>query len=255
MHLPTGNQESTSAGVQIAPFNRLLNVMSAADHALLTGIVEVDLVHGIDLMLPGQPIVNCWFPVSGIVSIIAMTSSGHQTEVGVVGLDGLVDLATLHGGSHSPHRALVQIPGRAWRVKANVLQAAMHNSRTLNVLLLAYAQTFLVQIAGTALANAQFNIEQRLARWLLMCADRVGPTGIVLTHDALSIMLGVRRAGVTIALHHLEELGTITTRRKGIDVVDRERLLATAGDSYGTPEAEYQCLVGKMELPKKLPPS
>jgi CRP-like cAMP-binding protein len=248
MNILSGGRLSTSSRLLEGAGNRLLAAMSVADHALVATMVEVDLVRGVDLVMPGQPIVNCWFPVSGMISIIAMTRSGLQTEVGVVGLDGVVDLATLHGDDRSPHRVLVQIPGRALRLKAGVLHAAMTNSPTLSALLLAYAQAFSVQMAGTALANAQFTIEQRLARWLLMCADRVGPTGIVLTHEALSIMLGVRRAGVTMALQHLEVLGAIATRRGGLDIIDRSRLLGTADDSYGTPEAEYTRLVGRSGL-------
>ena len=229
-----------------SPANLLLDAMSIADHALISAtMTEVELVHGVDLVSPGQPIVNCWFPVSGMVSTIAITVSGSQTEVGVTGCEGVVDLATLHGGDRSPHRALVQIPGRALRLKTSALQAAMQSSPTLGALLLAYAQAFSVQVAGTALANAQFTLEQRLARWLLMCADRVGPSGITLTHETMSIMLGVRRAGVTIALHHLETGGAIAMRRRGIDVIDRALLLGLARDSYGTPEAEYRRLVGQ----------
>ncbi|MGI4879280.1 MAG: Crp/Fnr family transcriptional regulator [Janthinobacterium lividum] len=142
-----------------------------------------------------------------------------------------IELATLHGGDRSPHRALVQIPGRAIRLKASALRAAMQGSPTLGALLLAYAQAFSVQVAGTALTKAQFTIEQRLARWLLMCADRVGPAQIALTHDMLSIMLGVRRAGVTVALHHLEAAKAIATRRRGIEVIDRVLLHSLARDS------------------------
>jgi CRP-like cAMP-binding protein len=234
----------TASKPQLSPANLLLATMSAADRAsLAAAMVEVELVRGVDLVLPEQPIVNCWFPLSGMISVITMTPSGMQTEVGVTGREGFVDLATLHGGDRSPLRALVQIPGRAFCLKASGLRAAMHASPTLNALLLAYAQAFSVQVAGTALANAQFTIQQRLARWLLMCADRVGPTGIALTHESLSIMLGVRRAGVTIALNRLQLLGAIATRRAGIAILDRDLLLGIAKESYGTPEAEYRRLI------------
>ena len=238
----------TDARSQIELSNTLLTMMSAADFASLSPLmVEVDLVHGVDLVRSDEPIFDCWFPLAGVVSIIAMTPSGLQTEVGVVGFEGFVDLATIHGSHFTPQRALVQIPGRALRLKASLLSLAMQGSPTLSALMLAYAQAFSVQVAGTALANSQFTLDQRLARWLLMCADRVGPCGIVLTHESLSIMLGVRRAGVTVALHQLELIGAIVTRRGGIDIFDRSRLLGIAGESYGTPEGEYRRLVGKAD--------
>lgn len=233
--------------LQASPANHLLAAMSATDRAMIAPeMVEVELVRGVDLVSPGQSIANCWFPVSGLISIIAVTAAGHQAEVGVIGTEGAADLVTLLGDDRSPHRALVQLPGRALRLQASVLQAAMQESPTLRAFLLAYAHAFSMQVAGTALANAQFTVEQRLARWLLMCADRVGPTKIALTHETLSVMLGVRRAGVTVALNHLEGLKAIVTRRVGIDVADRTVLLGVAGDAYGMPEAEYLRLLGKL---------
>jgi CRP-like cAMP-binding protein len=233
-------------GPQADMKNRLLGAMSAADYGYIAGNShEIELVRGIDLVSPEEPILDCWFPLSGMVSIIAMTPSGLQTEVGVAGLEGFVDISTIHGGDLSIQRAVVQIPGRALRLKAAKVRAAMVDSPTFSALLLAYAQAFTVQMAGTALANAQFTIEQRLARWLLMCADRVGLTGIVLTHETLSIMLGVRRPGVTVALQHLERLAAIQTRRGSIQIINRDCLLGIAEDSYGAPETEYERLMAE----------
>jgi len=105
-------------------------------------------------------------------------------------------------------------------------------------------QAFMVQMGQTALANGSFSLEQRLARWLLMCHDRVDGNDLATTHEFLSLMLGVRRAGVTVALQAFEERGLIATQRGQVTVLNRARLEAVAGDSYGAAEAEYERLIG-----------
>ncbi len=107
-----------------------------------------------------------------------------------------------------------------------------------------YAQAFLIQTVQTALANGTAKIEERLSRWILMSHDRVGHNDLPLTHEFLSIMLAVRRPGVTDALHQLEGRGLIRATRGQITVVDRAGLIRVAEGSYGVPEAEYQRLLG-----------
>lgn len=225
--------------------NQLIQAMTSADAArILDAATEVDLVRGVDLLLPQAPLPYCWFPLAGLLSAIAMAPAGQETEVAVIGFDGFSDVAILLGADRASQRLLVQIPGPALRVKASVMRDAMDDSPALTALMLAYVQVFMTQVADTALASAQFNVEQRLARWLLMCGDRVGLTGIALTHESMSIMLGVRRAGITVALHRLVALGGIVMERGAVDVIDRTLLLHLAGGSYGGPEAEYQRMIG-----------
>ena len=102
----------------------------------------------------------------------------------------------------------------------------------------------MIQVGQTALANGCYVIEQRLARWLLMCHDRVDGDNLSTTHKFLSLMLGVRRAGITVTLQGLEDRGLIATARGQVTVVDRAKLEGVAGDSYGVPEAEYIRLIG-----------
>jgi CRP-like cAMP-binding protein len=111
--------------------------------------------------------------------------------------------------------------------------------------LLRYAQALNVQTSGTAFANAEHTVETRLARWLLMCHDRVDGDDIAISHDFLSIMLGVRRAGVTTSLHILEDNDLIRAKRSVITIVDRERLEELADSAYGLPEAEYARLMAE----------
>ncbi len=235
-----------SGADQIDCRNLLLRQMGAADFALLQPhLTLVDLPLGITLIEPEAPISHSWFPEHGICSLIAATPAGREIEVALIGRDGLVDTAVVHGTDRTPLQCFVQIAGRGWRLRADALRRAAQTSSTLEALLLAYAQTVFIQVAHTALANASHTIGQRLARWLLMSQDRLGDADIHLTHERLSLMLGVRRAGVTVAIQTLERAGLVAARRGVISVADRAGLEALAGDSYGTPEAEYARLIGR----------
>ena len=114
----------------------------------------------------------------------------------------------------------------------------METSPTLRRSLLRYGHTFLVQIACTALANSRSKLETRLARWLLMAHDRGEGDELILTHEFLATMLGVRRPGVTVALNFLEKKGLVRVQRKTIFVIDRKGLEVAANHAYGAPEAE-----------------
>ena len=112
----------------------------------------------------------------------------------------------------------------------------------MRALMLKSAQGFMIQTAHTALANGRAKLEQRLARWLLMAHDRLTSNAVPLTHEFLAVMLGVRRAGVTVAIHSFEQRGFVTTRRGQLTVVNRGGIEQVAGSFYGTPEAELKRL-------------
>jgi hypothetical protein len=165
------------------------------------------------------------------------------SEIGMNGYEGLVGVPVLLGADQSPHKVFMQVGGPVRRIRVAPLRQAMDRSTSLRALLLRYVQVFLMQTAETAHVNARFKLEDRLARWILMSADRLGPQ-IALTHDYLSYMLGVRRPGVTAALHVLEGERLITSLRGLVVVRDRGGLEAQAGRSYGVPETEYERLIG-----------
>ena len=130
-----------------------------------------------------------------------------------------------------------QVGGAGFEIRADILWDAMKQSWPLADVLLTFAYAFLIQVTHSALAQARFTTEQRLARWLLMAQDRTGDE-IPLTHEFLAMMLGTRRASVTDALHVLEECRTIEFKRGRISVRDRPGLEKAAGDCYGLPESE-----------------
>ena len=151
----------------------------------------------------------------------------------------MTGLQVILGNSQSPYETFIQVPGSALRIEARRLSAAMDQSRTLHQLLLRYVQVFMIQTSQTALSNAASLLTQRLARWLLMCEDRLNSRSLPLTHQFLSIMLGVQRSGVTIALGELENRELIRSKRGMITILDRPTLMKLTNGSYGVAEAEY----------------
>lgn len=225
--------------------NNLLRSMDDADFAQLEpALVLIDIAKGEELALPESRIKFSWFPVSGIVSIVAATESGTQAEVGLVGREGMFSVATLHGVDFEMMHIFCQMPGQALRMPAATLRAVLATSPTLSAQLLLYSQNFMVQVASSALAYATQTIEARLARWLLMSLDRLSDNVITMTHESFALMLGVRRAGVTVAVQGLEAKGAITSRRAAITVVNRTILSEIAADSYGSAERAYERVLG-----------
>ena len=164
--------------------------------------------------------------------------------MGLIGCEGVSGLSVILGSDRSPLRTYMQVAGSGLSIPSNKLLAVIGESPTLNLLLLRYAQAFTVQTTYTAAANAKAKIDVRLARWLLMAHDRVPKNAIPLTHEFLSIMLGVRRAGVTDCLRAFAKRGLIHSPKASlIELVDRKGLEHIAGQYYGAPEREYKRLM------------
>jgi CRP-like cAMP-binding protein len=220
--------------------NRLLNFMSAGDLKLLApDLKQTELALRQTLEKANQPIEHMYFMEDGIASVVGDSNTFGPIEIGIIGKEGLTGLQVVLGNDRSPYETFIQIPGNALRIEADKLRAAMDKSRSLQQLLLRYVQVFLIQTAQTALSNAAALLTQRLARWLLMCEDRLNSKQIPLTHEFLAMMLGVQRSGVTIALGELENRGLIRCKRGLITILDRPTLEKLTNGSYGIAEAEY----------------
>jgi CRP-like cAMP-binding protein len=229
---------------QLSIGNRLLASLSAGDFASLQPHLEpVSLDTRQVLIEPNTAIAHVYFPEAGMSSV-TNNSSGGKIEVGVVGREGMVGLPIVLGIDRTPYEHFMQIAGHGWRIAAQDLEQAMARSNSLHRHLLRYAQASHVQVSETAFANANSDVEARLARWLLMCHDRVEDDDIPLTHEFIAMMLGVRRPGVTVALHVLEGMQVIRAGRGLITVLDREKLEELADEAYGLSEAEYTRLMG-----------
>jgi CRP-like cAMP-binding protein len=233
-----------AAVARFSPGNRLLHALSSPDIELLAPhLMTVVLRVPQDLERPNKSIRDVYFPDTGVASVVALNPDGKRVEVGVIGSEGMSGAAVILGNEQSPHSTYVQIAGRGMRISATNLRDAMMASASLRALLLLYVQTFLMQTAHTAVANARATLPQRLARWLLMAHDRVAHDKLVLTHEFLSLMMGVRRAGVTEALHELGRLKLTKATRGEITILNRRGIEKIAGSYYGVPEAEYRKLI------------
>jgi CRP-like cAMP-binding protein len=216
--------------------NDILAALSKKDLALLQpSLQHVDLPVRHILEEPNKPIKQVYFLQNGLASVVA-NNKNRRLEVGLVGRDGVTGVAVILGNGRSPNETFIQVEGDGMTISAEALRNAMQESRSLERALLGYAYSFLNQTSGTALSNGTATVEERLARWLLMASDRLGGEDVPLTHEFLSLMLGVRRAGVTVALHFLEQRGIITLSRKQIVILDREGLKKGANGTYHEPE-------------------
>jgi CRP-like cAMP-binding protein len=225
--------------------NQLLAALTPADLGLLQPhLTAVTLKLLQSLEKPNKPIQNIYFMHSGIASVVALQSDDARVEIGLIGCEGMTGASVLLGNGQSPHSTYIQATGSGEQIAADALRNAMDESQTLQRMLLKYVQSFMVQTAHTAIANARAKLPERLARWVLMAQDRIGGETLVLTHEFLGLMLGVRRAGVTESLQDLQRRKLIKAGRGEIVVLNRGGLKRIAGDYYGMPEREYRRLIG-----------
>ena len=248
----SGNGNGMTSTIQQGRGNRLLSVLSPEDYLLLEPRLSwCELERGQTLVLPDEPIGDAWFPISGLSSIIAISAENQGIEVGLIGREGLIGLPLLLDCDRTPHRVFMQVGGKGFRIASDDLETVMSASASLRKRLLRFVQVFNTQITYTALSNTVHTVEERLARWLLMSHDRQDGDEIPLTHEFLALMLGVRRPSVTIALHSLEGLGFIRSTRGLVTIRRRPELQEFAGAAYGTPEAEYERLIGPFRQPDR----
>ena len=227
--------------------NRLLAALPAPDYEAFKAEMEpVSLTRGDVLVEPDQPFTHAVFVETGVISAVSR-GENRRIEIGLVGSDGLVGAALALGVDRTPHESIVQIEGEALRLPSAAFSALLDRHPATRTVLLRYAHLFGLQTAQTALSNGSYSLEERLARWLLMCHDRVKGDEFPITHEFMAFMLGVRRPGVTTTVHVLEGSGMIRARRSRIQILDRAKLEAAAGDSYGVAEAEYRRLIGPSE--------
>lgn len=206
--------------------------MSRANFALLEPDLEpMDLPVRKQLQYKNRRIEHVFFLDSGVASVVA--NGQRPIEVGMIGREGMTGITLVLGDEdRAPHETYMQIAGNGRRPPAAKLRAAIAASAGIQQALLRSVHAFLTQTTATALANGRGKIEERLARWLLMAHDRVDSDELVLTHEFLAVMLGVRRSGVTTALQELERKGLISHKRGAVGILDREGLEEASNGSY-----------------------
>ncbi len=220
--------------------NLLLSQLNEEEWAAIKPEFErKTLTSGEIILEAGQVIASLCFPESGVVSFQEALNDGRRVGVGIVGFEGMVGWPVLLGSPHSPQEATVALSGSALAISCDHLRQVCAERPALNEILLRYVQSFLTQMSRTVVTNLHDPVDRRLARWLLMNHDRLTGDEILLTHEQLGVMLGVRRASVTTILHTFEGEGFVRSQRGRIIIRDRAGLVAFAGESYGAAEAEY----------------
>lgn len=225
--------------------NLLLRSLSGSDRSYIWPRLErVPLNAGHVIVARGEPITFVCFPECGVTSIAEVLTDGKRVEVALVGREGMTNSQLLLGCEEASHEASVQVGGgSSLRLLAPDLRSLCERSPAAHALLLRYVHTLATQSSGALASNAIHSVEQRLARWLLMCHDRVEGDEIALTHDCVSRMLGVRRASVTEAIQLLEGKSALRNTRGRIVIRHRERLKEIAGEAYGSAEGQYCKLI------------
>ena len=213
--------------------NRLLACLAPADYALLLSALEpVELPSKRILHARDQPIDHVYFPETAVCSIIAVMESGDAAESGTVGRDGFVGVPVALGVESAPFDTIVQVPGRALRMPAAKFREHLEASPTMRGLIERHIQALLVQSFQSTACNRLHPLLQRCCRWLLLTHDRVGSPELLITHDLLAVMVGVRRPSVTLAVQQLERLGLVAYRRGRFAIRDRKGLEEQCCECY-----------------------
>ncbi len=187
----------------------------------------------------GEAIDTVFFLEGGVCSSVVAMEAGSTVEVGITGRDGFVGMPAVLGTRHSLSRAIMQIAGYGFSVKARILRELAEASRELRLRLQRFVTGMLAQSAQTSACNRVHELEERLARWLLMCSDRVQSDHVPITHEFLAMMLGTRRSTVTMAAGMLRKAGLIAYTRRDVTIKNREGLENASCECYRIIHEEF----------------
>ncbi|AYM65928.1 cAMP-binding domain of CRP or a regulatory subunit of cAMP-dependent protein kinases [Agrobacterium fabrum] len=187
------------------------------------------------------------FIESGLASTVVRDDGGKSIETVLVGREGITGWPALLGAETTPSETIMCVGGRGFLITTVEIRQAMDEDTRLRELLLGYINICLLQVGHLVLANGQYGLRERLARWLLMCHDRLDTDDLPITHEFLSTVLGVRRPGITNELHVLEGIHAIRARRGNVRIINRSILEEVATITYGAPEKEYERLMARMQ--------
>ena len=229
-----------------ALMNHLLAALPADEFGRIENSLEpVSLSLGEVIYESGEQLEHIFFPTSSIISLLYIMENGSTAEIGMAGNDGLVGIALYMGGSTTPSRAVVQSAGNAFKMRSSALNDEFSLGGVFQKILLRYTQSLMTQISQTAVCNRLHSVEQQLCRWLLINHDLLLTNKLIMTHDLIANMLGVRREGVSIAAAHLQRAGLIKYVRGTITMLDRDALERAACECYRVVKDEYDRLLGK----------
>jgi CRP-like cAMP-binding protein len=226
------------------PNNRLLMAFPPEIlHRLSSRLEPIELRRRTVLVEPDIPAAQVYFPDRGLVSLVKVMSDGRTAEVGAVGPEGMLGVATLFGFAEPGFESIVQLDGSGYRIDIGVLQAEFSQSSLLKELLSRYLHHRINQLAQTAACNRLHTLRQRCCRWLLTAHDSVEVPSFTLTHEFLALMMGVNRPRLSTTLNHLQKAGVIRYRYASVTISDRAALEAGSCECYESlrQEADQVC--------------
>ncbi len=209
---------------------------------VVSHLEPVDLVAGESLYAAGTVLGHVYFPITAVVSLISPLLDGARTEVAVVGREGVVGVCAFMGGGQALSSAVVQHPGQAWRMGARPIADLARNHEAVMQQLLRYTQALFTHMAQSSACNRHHALGPQLCRWLLQHLDRQAGDELLITHERIAGMLGVRREGITSAAVRLQREGVIRYGRGRIQVVDRRGLEARSCECYSVVHQAYERL-------------
>ncbi|MGB5961685.1 MAG: Crp/Fnr family transcriptional regulator [Coleofasciculaceae cyanobacterium] len=212
--------------------NRLLAALPREVTAPMMPYLEtVSLTFKEIIYQPKKDIEYVYFPNQGVVSLLVILEDGILAEVGLVGNEGMVGLSIFLEVENTPFRAIVQVPGVAMRMRADVFKDFVGHESVDN-LLRRYSHARMLQFAQSTACIAHHSVEERCCRWLLMTRDRLNSDQFPITHEFLSQMLGVRRASVTVVAGMLQKAGLISYSRGQMTILDHQGLENVSCECY-----------------------
>jgi CRP-like cAMP-binding protein len=211
----------------------LLSLPNKECDFLFSRLVFLNLRLNDVLQEAGQPIQYCYFPNTAMASILNVMDDGKSVEVGLAGWEGFVGLPVIAGFRTSASRAVTQGEGSAFRINADDMRKAVRGCPQLLISLLRYFQEATMEVSQIAACNRLHDVEERLARWLLMSQDRIRSDQLPLTQEFLSQMLGTRRSSVSVAAASLQRAGLIRQNRGHVSIIDRAELENASCECYG----------------------
>jgi CRP-like cAMP-binding protein len=211
--------------------NRILAMLPHANREKLPQLERVILRKGAVLSEPDHEIEYVYFPDNALVSILSVGADGAMLELGLIGNEGVVGIPAILGGV-APYRAVVQKSGRAVRMKRSHLADEFRRNHALQAFLLKYTNLFLIQITQYSICNCYHTLQERFCRWLLVARDCSQSDALPITQEWIASLLGVRRAGITLAAGLLQKAGLIDNRRGEIIIVDPVGLQKMACECY-----------------------
>jgi len=193
----------------------------------------------------GKAIQYAYFPTTGQHSILAPMKDGGMVEVGTVGFEGMASVDLLTGGDVASETGVCEVPGEALRMPARAFKDQLETNAPLRQISLRYFQAYLAQVQQSVACNALHSIDQRFARWVLMCHNRARKQPFQLTQEYLASMLGVHRPTVSLTARKYQDVGMVEYTRGVITVLDEAGMEASACECYHVVKEQFERFLGK----------